>query len=137
MLAPGQIVTGEAETEVLLVMNDFIHMAGELTGNIQLHYLPAVYGPWQPSTFVFQHTILSKMNKQLEFKGIREETLDALYIDDTVATLIDLIENKDAGRYLLESGLENQWDFCAQHLQVEDNLLIDRKTPIKEVEVSN
>ncbi|WP_342430251.1 hypothetical protein [Neobacillus sp. FSL H8-0543] len=136
LLLPGQILTGEAETEALLVMNDFIKMSEELTENIQLHYLPTIFGPWQPKTFVFQHTILNKMNQQEKFKGLREETMDALYIDDTVETLIDIIENSDAGRYLLESGLENQWDFCAQYLQVDENLLIDRKTSIEEEKVA-
>ena len=51
---------------------------------------------------------------------------------NTVETLVDLIENSEAGRYLLESGLENQWDFCAQYLQVDENLLIDRRTAIEE-----
>jgi hypothetical protein len=136
LLVPLQIITGDSDKEALLVINDFIQRAGEVTGNIQMHYLPSIYGPWQPSTFVFQHTILSKMNKQVEFNGLREETTDALYIDDTVITLIDLIENKNAGRYILESGLENQWDFCAHYLQVDENLLIGRRTSISEEKVS-
>ena len=113
LLVPQQILTSEAETEALLAMNDFIQMSEELTDNIQLYYLPTIYGPWQPKTFVFQHTILTKMNKQEVFRGLREETIDALYIGNTVETLLDIMENSDAGRYLFESGLENQWDFCA------------------------
>jgi hypothetical protein len=136
LLVPRQIMTGEVEKEALLVMNDFIKRAEEVTEKIQLHYLPSIYGPWQPSTFVFQHTILSKMNKQGEFRGLREETMDALYIEDTVFTLIDLIENNDAGRYYLESGQENQWDFCAQYLKVDEKLLIGRRTSLKEDKVS-
>jgi hypothetical protein len=135
LLVPRQLMTGEAENEAILIMNDFIKRAEEVTGKIQLHYLPSIYGPWQPSTFVFQHTILSKMNKQGEFRGLREETMDALYIDDTVLTLIDLIENNDAGRYYLESEQENQWDFCAQYLQVDEKLLIGRRTSLKEDKV--
>ncbi|MDF2854709.1 MAG: hypothetical protein K0Q87_560 [Neobacillus sp.] len=136
LLVPRQIMTGEVENEALLVMNDFINRAEEVTEKIQLHYLPSIYGPWQPPTYVFQHTILSKMNKQGEFKGLREETIDALYIDDTVLTLIDLIENNKAGRYHLESGQENQWDFCAQYLQVDEKLLLGRRTSLKEDKVS-
>ena len=72
----------ETETEALLAMNDFIRMSEELTDNIIVILLTCYYGPWQPKTFAFQHTILTKMNKQEEFKGLREETIDALYIDE-------------------------------------------------------
>ena len=87
---------------------------------IQSHriYLPTLYGPWQPKTFLFQQALLKNLQKvdQLSLNE-REWTDDAIYIDDAVLTSLKLIDNP-AGAYILKSDMNDQWQKCAQNLSI-------------------
>lgn len=115
----------------------------EQAGTYQEVYLPTIYGPWQPSTYLFQQAILSSINKG-KISGARREWLgDALFVEDAVETMIGILETGKPGEFLLESGKENYWQICADYLKIEPSLaelnnehLISRdivRIPVKKV----
>lgn len=128
-LVPSQLLTGEMEERSFTVINDFITKSKESTHQVQLLHLPAIFGPWQPESFIYQHTIVSQMKRNSKFKDLREDTRDALYILDVLESIIDLMENGNSGSYLLESGKKNQWEMGATYLQVGEVPTIKRKLP--------
>lgn len=132
ILVPSQLLTNKIETSADVIIDDFISRTKAHNKNIYLVYLPTIFGPWQPDTFFFQSSILRKMDRGKPFRGFREETRDALFVDDTVESIIDLIENKDPGRYLLQSGKSNQWDLCASLLQINEQHLNTNEEFIEE-----
>jgi hypothetical protein len=123
MLIPSQLLSSELSSPAEVMMENFLNILKKLNLNIQYIYLPTIFGPWQPSTFVFQHSILSKLNKNEDFDVFREATRDALFVNDTVDSLMEIMESKKQGSYLLESGKENQWTLCAEFLKIEERLL--------------
>jgi nucleoside-diphosphate-sugar epimerase len=135
-LVPLQVLSKSIDSKAIHAINHFIKKTNSISENIQFVYLPSVYGPWQPETFVFQHSILTNMKRNYEFKEIREETNDALYIDNAVEVMIEIIEDGKAGGILIESGRENQWDRCASFLQIPENLSIVRKTKVEGKQIS-
>jgi nucleoside-diphosphate-sugar epimerase len=108
ILAPSQILANVFESKAEIVIDDFINRAISQKQDIHLLYLPTIFGTWQPDTFMFQNSILTDMNRGKPFRGLREETSDAIFVDDTVHSIIEIIENKQPGRYLLQSGKINQ-----------------------------
>lgn len=69
-------------------------------------YLPAIYGPWQPSDFLFHQALVDpeatiKINE-------REWTEDALYIDDTIKAIIKNTEQRTQ-HVLLKSNIKEHW----------------------------
>jgi len=86
-------------------------------------YLPCIYGPWQSSDFMFQQTILSKFIEVDIIKNQREWTGDALFVDDAINTVLELLETEEPlhhfRSYILESGRKNYWTECAAYLQVD------------------
>jgi nucleoside-diphosphate-sugar epimerase len=131
ILAPSQLLMS-VDLDANTVTIEFIKRVKGMNKNIQLLYLPTIYGPWQPDTFVFQHSILAGLNRGKAFKGLREETSDALFIEDTVESIIEIIENEQPGRYLLQSGKKNQWESCAAFLQISEPISNERKVEIIE-----
>jgi hypothetical protein len=94
----------------------------EQAGTYQEIYLPTIYGPWQPSVFLFQQAILSSINKG-KISGPQREWLgDALFVEDAVETMIDILETGKPGEFLLESGKDNYWQLCADYLKIEPSL---------------
>lgn len=132
ILVPSQLLMNVEDLDANTVALDFIKRAKCMNKNIQLLYMPTIFGPWQPDTFVFQHSILAGLNRGKAFKGLREETSDALFIEDTVESIIEIIENEQPGRYLLQSGMKNQWDSCAAFLQISELISNERKVEIIE-----
>jgi nucleoside-diphosphate-sugar epimerase len=120
ILVPSQVLTDEIAPESETVINDFIRSTIAIGKDIHLLYLPTIYGPWQPDTFLFQHSILNGMNRGKTFRGLREETCDVLYVKEAVESIIKIIEDKRPGRYLLQSGMKNQWDICASFLGINE-----------------
>lgn len=118
IIVPIQLLGNEIESEANVFINDVINRKRNLNKNIQYLYLPTIYGPWQPDTFMFQHSILAGMDKGKGFRGMREETNDALFVDDTVESIIEVVEEKGPGKYLLQSGKKDQWDLCAAFLRI-------------------
>jgi hypothetical protein len=128
VILPCQMVSTSRKSQVFKNLKDFFDLTLELKQNFQFFYLPTIYGPWQPETFLFQHTLLSNINRNGTFKGIREETSDAIYIDDAVGVMCEIIEAGEPGSYLLESGREKQWEMCAAYLNIDGDLIKNRET---------
>jgi hypothetical protein len=77
------MLTNEFESKAEIVIDDFINRAKSHKQDIHLLYLPTIFGTWQPDTFMFQNSILTDMNRGKPFRGLREETSDAIFVDDT------------------------------------------------------
>lgn len=127
ILVPSQMLTNEFESKAEIVIDDFINRAKSQKQDIHLLYLPTLFGAWQPDTFMFQNSIMTDMNKGKPFRGLREETSDAIFVEDTVHSIIEIIEKKLPGRYLLQSGKSNQWNLCASFLRINEQASIERK----------
>ncbi len=119
IILPMQMLTNMHDSKDLLNLQMFIEQTTRMTERVQYFYLPTIYGPWQPDTFLFQQSILTKKNRHGKFKKSRETVLDAIYIDDAIESMIDIIETEKSGRYLLESGRKEQWETCAAFLQID------------------
>lgn len=136
ILVPSQLLKNMIDLKAQVVIEDFLKRIKAQNKSLQLLYLPTIFGPWQPETFIFQSSILTDLNRGKPFKGMREETNDALFVDDTVKAIIKIIENKEPGRYLLQSGKSNQWDLCAALLQINEHGLNSRIEEINEEDLS-
>lgn len=118
-LLPVQLLSMSVSSQTLRDFQGFVDYAMDLKENIQLFYLPTIYGPWQPTTFLFQQSILKKIRENEEFMDSREMKLDAIYIEDALETLVEVIETKKPGSYLIESGKLNHWKRCAAFLNMD------------------
>ncbi|MEH7274908.1 hypothetical protein [Neobacillus vireti] len=118
MLVPSKILTNGMESDAKADIIDFINRIKKMNVTIQILYLPTIYGPWQPDTFLFQQSILKGMDMGKGLRGLREQTNDALFIEDAVESILETIEKKIPGNYLLQSGKKDQWDLCAEFLGI-------------------
>ena len=82
--------------------------------SVTTFYLPTVYGPWQPAKYAFQQFLIDP-NKPVIVDD-REWTADALYIDDTVDTILHHLESKEEKAYLLRSEINDHWEKVAAML---------------------
>jgi nucleoside-diphosphate-sugar epimerase len=109
------------------IIPDFLERAKEWGHQLQLFYLPTIYGPWQPTSFVFQQALLAKqVNKDKITKNDREWTKDALFVNDAIEAILQGIEGRNVEKTvgnIIESGQTNYWNQCAEYLQIE----IDRE----------
>jgi hypothetical protein len=117
-ILPIQIITGHFKESELA---DFLAKTKGLVRNVKLVYLPTIYGPWQPSTNVFQQAIFSKLQKTDISNDEREWKKDTLFIDDAMESIYEIILNGIAGDYLLESGQKDHWLKCAAYLNINEN----------------
>ena len=131
ILVPSQLLNEVIDSKPEVIIEDFIKRTHVHNKNIHLLYLPTIYGPWQPDTFMFQSSILTEMNRGKPFRGLREETDDALFAQDTAQLIIEIIENQEPGRYLIQSGKSNQWEKCAAFLRINEHGL-NRNLQIRE-----
>ncbi|MFZ7944577.1 MULTISPECIES: hypothetical protein [Bacillaceae] len=110
----------------------FIEKIKGLAKKVQWFYVPAIYGPWQPQTFLYHQAILSTFQKAEIRKDEREWTGDVLYIDDAINTIINTVETENSGRFIVESGKNNYWANCAAFLQIDEKLMdISRNEPLQ------
>lgn len=113
-------------------IEEFLSSIKNLVTNTQFVYLPAIYGPWQPSAYLFHQTIVSKFQKTEITNEIREWTNDVLYIDDAIESIFEIMKTEKPGSYLIESGKENHWFRCAAYLNVNENQAHNnRSNPLK------
>ncbi|MEH7416386.1 hypothetical protein V7266_13955 [Neobacillus drentensis] len=92
------------------------------------YYLPSIYGPWQPSTFIFQQALIGKMEKQDIKESKREWTGDVLFVEDAIKVILSSSEysdTEDEMKFLIESGLEDYWNNCAAQLKL-NNVMTER-----------
>jgi nucleoside-diphosphate-sugar epimerase len=136
ILVPSQMLNEVIDSKAEVIIEDFLNRIKVQNEKVHLLYLPTLYGPWQPDTFLFQSTILSEMKRGKPFRGIREETGDALFVQDTAKLIVEIIENHEPGRYLLQSGKSNQWDKCAAFLRINEQES-NRLLKIKEENLTN
>lgn len=118
LILPVQLAANHVDHKDIKRLNAYLDMICKNANNVYMFYLPTVYGPWQPSTFLFQQTILNRINGADASNEIRESTNDCLYIDDAVQTIISITKAKRPGKFLLASGLKNYWQQCAEYIQV-------------------
>ncbi|MFP7295779.1 hypothetical protein [Neobacillus niacini] len=128
ILAPSQMLTHDFDTKAEIVIDDFIVRTTAQKKDFHVLFLPTIYGIWQPETFIFQNSILTEMNRGKPFRGLREETSDAIYVEDAVHSILEIVEKRPPGRYLLESEKRNQWKLCASFLHINETSSNERKT---------
>lgn len=110
--------------QVLLVdmkykkMKEFIGLLEGLHAGIQIFYLPTIYGPWQPATFLFQKSLLSDGGVSEDGIPQREWRNDAIFIEDVLEPILITVETGVEGHYLLESGISDRWNECADFLKI-------------------
>ena len=144
LLLPAQMAEYSNDTKAFRNLNDFFQQLRAVASKLQLIYLPTVYGPWQPNTFLFQQAILKRMNLCEDLKEIREGTMDALFVDDAVQAMLGIFERGLPGSFYLESGRKDQWQRCASFLNMDKNLgkknkrqLVLDEEKIKRVPIKN
>lgn len=97
---------------------NFHHYCNKQNWTLTRFYLPTVYGPWQPKDFLFHQAIKNSFvgaekAQQLSISD-REYTKDAIYIDDVVEKILEIIQTDESKSLLLKSELNNHWDICAK-----------------------
>jgi len=99
----------------------FIEKAKQTADICQSFYLPTLYGPWQPPSFLFQRTMLKRLNENDGPTGsmLREWDLDAIFIEDALDSLTEKMEENKGGEFLLESGVQDSWTKCAAVLKID------------------
>jgi hypothetical protein len=120
-LLPIQMLT-DSQDEGMEEARGFIEQTNNLAQSIQYYYLPTIFGPWQPSSFLFQNEILNQFHQTNKSLDIREWPFDAIYIDDLLTPLIEKIESGESGSFLFESGIPKSWELCAEILQLDKSL---------------
>lgn len=118
LILPVQILEAKKDAPEFHVLSGFLEKIMERCQNRQFIYLPTVYGPWQPEVFLFQQSILAKLQADKEHTSSREEMGDALFIEDAAVSIVKIMEEKGSGKFLLESGVEDQWKLCAAFLDI-------------------
>jgi hypothetical protein len=119
-LLPVQMISGTNHS-VKKEMDKFINDVKGISNQVKCIYLPALYGTWQPATFLFQQSILARLKIPFKQKDIRESTIDAVFIDDAMDSLIQVINDSQPGKYVLISGKQNQWEKCAAFLNIDNH----------------
>lgn len=123
ILLPIQMIIKTVRSKAEKELEGFLALVTGRVKNTQRLYLPAIYGTWQPSSFLFQQAIISQLQNTGLAKEEREWTKDALFIEDAMDTIVELIETGKPGSYLLESGKENHWSNCAAYLNIDEKLV--------------
>ncbi|ULT58136.1 hypothetical protein L1999_06270 [Neobacillus drentensis] len=130
-LLPIQLLVPDGANSLRTVINEVVAWGK----NNQFYYLPAIYGPWQPSTYTFQQALLANMDDSEIRVNKREWTGDILYVDDAVEAILVSNENlavEDNRHFLIESGLENYWVQCAAQLKLETKEIYLKKLDINQ-----
>jgi len=76
-----------------------------------IFYLPTIYGPWQPTNYTFQQALIDPDEPIIV--DDREWTEDALYIDDTIAVIMQHLEDREKKTFLLKSKIRGNWEKIA------------------------
>lgn len=113
-ILPMQMLETNEETAVL----DFQKQIKNLVEDFKIIYLPSAYGPWQPNVFFIQQAIVAAITDIAISINDREWTEDAVYVEDAAESILELIEEKESGSFIVESGQENYWDKCVTYLNI-------------------
>jgi len=83
---------------------------------IQMIHMPTLYGPWQPSDFLFQQLVEGNEKDAIRI-GLREYPTDAIYIEDAVSEVVKQTNKGQNKDILLKSNVINHWQRCLEHLK--------------------
>ncbi|WNS76853.1 hypothetical protein RRV45_07655 [Bacillus sp. DTU_2020_1000418_1_SI_GHA_SEK_038] len=87
-------------------------------------FLPTIYGPWQPSPFLFQQYLLKTIDPDHQISLNEQEWIhDTLYIDDIVDPILNLAKSSLGESYILKSDITNHWKKCADYLSIPANVI--------------
>ncbi|WP_066294949.1 hypothetical protein [Bacillus sp. FJAT-29937] len=87
-------------------------------------FLPTIYGPWQPNSFLFQQYLMKLSNPDRELSIHDCEWVhDTLYIGDIVEPILKLAETTSADAYTLKSDIPHYWKKCAEYLSIPADVL--------------
>ncbi|WP_400246507.1 hypothetical protein AB3U99_06545 [Niallia sp. JL1B1071] len=107
---------------------------------IQMIHMPTLYGPWQPSDFLFQQLVEGKEQEAVRI-GLRECPTDAIFIEDAVLEVVKQTKKGQNNDILLKSNVTNHWQRCLEHLKwnVPENVreYIEYSKGLEEVMVIN
>lgn len=92
---------------------------------IQMVHMPTLYGPWQPSNFLFQQLIEGKEQESIHISS-QEYPKDAIFIDDAVMEVVKQTNNGQNNNILLKSNVTNHWQRCIEHLKWDIPETIDK-----------
>ncbi|MCQ6280972.1 hypothetical protein [Bacillus sp. EB600] len=121
-LLPIQLITGSNDLNGIEDVKDFLKETKRKDRSIQLVYLPTIFGPWQPPSFLFQRLLLNQLNKIEEQIVIREWPFDAIFINDALDPMFETIQTGKPGSFLLESGIPESWKRCADFLKIDQSI---------------
>ena len=82
----------------------------------QIIHMPTIYGPWQPSDFLFQQVIEGKEQEAIHI-SLQECPMDAIFIEDAVMEVVKQTNNGQNNHILLKSNVINHWQRCLEHLK--------------------
>jgi nucleoside-diphosphate-sugar epimerase len=123
LILPIQLLTDLRDLDGMEEVRSFLKQAELMGDRIQYFYLPTIFGPLQPSSFLFQRKLQEQfITEQLE---IREWPFDAIFIDDALDPIIERMEAGEPGSFLLESGNSESWEQCAKFLDIEESMRSD------------
>lgn len=83
---------------------------------MQMIHMPTLYGPWQPSDFLFQQLIEGKEQESIHF-SLREYPRDAIFIEDAAMEVVKQTNKGQNNNILLKSNVTNHWQRCLEHLK--------------------
>ncbi|KAB2337202.1 hypothetical protein F7731_06155 [Cytobacillus depressus] len=87
-------------------------------------FLPAIYGPWQPNSFIFQQYLLHSFNPEREISYDESEWVhDILYVSDIVEPILHLVETKSTEKCILQSDIQGHWQKCAEFLAISTDVM--------------
>jgi hypothetical protein len=121
-LLPIQLLTGSNDLNGIEDVKDILKQTTRKDRSIQLFYLPTIFGPWQPASFLFQRLLLNQLNKTEEQIVIREWPFDAIFINDALDPMIETIQTGKPGSFLLESGIPGSWERCTDFLKMDQSI---------------
>ncbi|MEH7346832.1 hypothetical protein V7122_23665 [Bacillus sp. JJ1532] len=87
-------------------------------------YLPTIYGPWQPNSFLFQQSLEKSLDPDRELSIHECEWIhDTLYIADILDPILKLAETKSADACTLKSDIPHYWKKCVDFLSIPAEVL--------------
>ncbi|PKR86752.1 hypothetical protein [Heyndrickxia camelliae] len=77
------------------------------------YYVPTLYGPWQPNTYLFQQLIEGKCQDDY-----LDDTMDAIFIEDAVKEIVDNTQQTEhRQRILIRNMQPDMWRKCVLYLK--------------------
>jgi nucleoside-diphosphate-sugar epimerase len=101
VLLPSSLQNRKCESE----LNGFLKQLDSRIGNRQTVYLPTLFGPHQPESFLFQQIISNSSSGSV----CVDDTRSAIYVKDAANALIKIRENSKSKNIQLVSDIPDSW----------------------------